>query len=167
MASCVCLQRMRNQRGLTTASATIRALRFLFATHGLPEAIVSENGPQDFLKLNEICHYLPSPYHPASNGEVQRALRTFKESMKTVKDKPETLADKLAGLPLSYWTTATTGRMHASWTPNGSENSHPVGHHASRFIARMSEKTTLGNHTTCRNFLPGDSVILRDNRDRK
>ena len=29
-----------------TASATIRAPRFLFATHSLPEVIVSENGPQ-------------------------------------------------------------------------------------------------------------------------
>ena len=30
----------------TTASMTILALRFLFATHGLPEVIVSDNGPQ-------------------------------------------------------------------------------------------------------------------------
>ena len=30
----------------TTAPATIRALRFLFATHGLPEDLISENGPQ-------------------------------------------------------------------------------------------------------------------------
>ena len=30
----------------TTASATIQALRFLFATHGLPEEVVSDNGPQ-------------------------------------------------------------------------------------------------------------------------
>lgn len=30
----------------TTASMTILALRFLFATHGLPEVIVSDNSPQ-------------------------------------------------------------------------------------------------------------------------
>ena len=33
--------------------------------------------------------------------------------------------------------------------------------------ARMSEKTKLGNHTTRRNFLPGDPVMVRDYRDRK
>ena len=56
----------------TTASTTIRGLRFSFTIHGLPEAIVSDNGPQivdqemkDVLKSNGICHYLSSPYHPA------------------------------------------------------------------------------------------------------
>ena len=69
----------------TTASTTIRALRFLFATHGLPEVIVSDNGPQfiaqemkDFLKSNGIRHCLSSPYRPASNGEIERAVRTSK-----------------------------------------------------------------------------------------
>ena len=45
----------------TTSSATIRALRTLFATYGLPHQIVSDNGPQfsstefvDFLKRNGI-----------------------------------------------------------------------------------------------------------------
>ena len=99
----------------TTASTTIRALRFLFPTHGLPEVIVSDNGPQfvaqemkDFLKSNEIRHCLSSPYHPASNGEVERAVRTFKESMKTMKDEPGTQADKLARFLLSYRTTPHT-----------------------------------------------------------
>ena len=86
----------------TTASTTIRALRFLFASHGLPEVIVSDNGLQfvaqemkDFLKSNGIRHCLSSPYHPASNDEVERAVR-IKESMKTMKDEPGTQAEKLA-----------------------------------------------------------------------
>ena len=99
----------------TTALTTIRALRFLFATHGLPEVIFSDNGPQfvaqeikNFLKSNGIRHCLSSPYHPASNGEVERAVRTFKESMKTMKVEPGTLADKLARFLLSYRTTPRT-----------------------------------------------------------
>lgn len=73
----------------TTASVTIRALSFLFATKGLPEVIISDNVPlfvtqemKDFLKSNRILHYLSSPYHSASNGEVERAVRIFKDSMK-------------------------------------------------------------------------------------
>ena len=31
----------------------------------------------------------------------------------------------------------------------------------------MSEKTKLGNHTTRRNFLPGDPLMVRDYRDRE
>ena len=84
-----------------TATATIRAFRFLFATHGLPEEIISDNGPQfvaqemkDFLKSNGIRQCLSSPYHPASNGEAERAVRTFKEAMKTMENEPRTLAEK-------------------------------------------------------------------------
>jgi len=47
----------------TTAAATIKELRQLFATHGLPEQVVSDNGPQFaskefsiFLKNNGVKH---------------------------------------------------------------------------------------------------------------
>ena len=36
---------------------------------------------------------------PASNGEVERAVRTFKESMKTMKDEPGTLAGQSSTFP--------------------------------------------------------------------
>ena len=99
----------------TTESATIQALRFLFATHGLPEAIDSDNGPpivaqemKYFMKSDRISHYLSSPYYPTSNGEVWRAVRTCKESMKTMKDETGTLVDKLECFLLSYQTTPHT-----------------------------------------------------------
>ena len=70
------------QMSSTSASATIKALRSLFATHGLPEEIVADNGPQfvagemkDFLTANCVRLCLSSPYHPASNGEAERAVK--------------------------------------------------------------------------------------------
>ena len=66
----------------TSNSATIRALRSLFATHGLPEEIVADNGPQfvagetkDFLTANGVRLCLSLPYHPASNSEAERAFK--------------------------------------------------------------------------------------------
>ena len=60
-------------------------LRKLFAAYGLPESVVSDNGPQftseefeTFLKLNGVTHVLCPPYHPASNGLAQRNVQTFK-----------------------------------------------------------------------------------------
>ena len=160
----------------TTASTTIRALRFLFATHGRPEVIVSDNGPQFvaqemkvFLKSNGIRHCLSSPYHPVSKGEVERAVRTFKESLKTIKDELGTLADKLARFLLSYRTTphhTATGCTPAELLMGRRIRTRLDILHPD-LSAKMSEKTKLGDYTTRRNFLPGDPVMVRDYRDRK
>jgi len=91
------------QMSSSSASATIRALRSLFATHRLPEEIVADNGPQfvagemkDFLTANGVCLCLSSPYHPTSNGEAEHAVRTFKEAMRIMKNELGTQTEKLA-----------------------------------------------------------------------
>ena len=57
----------------TTAGQTVKVLRDIFARHGLPEQLVSDNGPQfvssdfaDFCKNNAIKHIRVSPYHPGT-----------------------------------------------------------------------------------------------------
>ncbi|GFS26633.1 endogenous retrovirus group K member 6 Pol protein [Elysia marginata] len=72
-----------------TASDTIFHLRSVFTTHGLPDTIVSDNGPtftsqefQDFMKYNNIHHIRAAPYHPSSNGLAERAVETYKSSLR-------------------------------------------------------------------------------------
>ncbi|XP_060543247.1 uncharacterized protein K02A2.6-like, partial [Pantherophis guttatus] len=72
----------------TTTDATIRALRRLFATHGLPDVLVSDNGPQltslameSFLAGLGIRHALSAPYRPAGNGQAERMVRLTKEAL--------------------------------------------------------------------------------------
>ena len=62
-----------------TSGAAIDKMRSIFASYGLPEDLVSDNGPQFasedfdfFLKRNRIKHTLIPPYHPASNGAAER-----------------------------------------------------------------------------------------------
>ena len=60
-----------------------------FSTHGLPCQVVSDNGPQfrlaefaDFMRRNGIKHIFCFPYHPFSNGLVERFVQTFMNAMK-------------------------------------------------------------------------------------
>ena len=76
-----------------TSTVTIDQLHSIFATHGLPEMLVTDNGTvftsdefSRFTKQNSIRHVRSAPYHPASNGLVERAVQTFKDFMKKMKD---------------------------------------------------------------------------------
>ena len=64
-------------------SETIRALKSLFARHGIPEVVRSDNGPQydsaefaKFAKYWEFKHVTSSPFYAQSNGEGERAVQT-------------------------------------------------------------------------------------------
>ena len=91
----------------TTAEKTVSELHKLFATHGLPEQIVSDNGAQftsqhfeEFMKLNGIKHICSAPYHPATNGEAERFVQTFKHAMKASMSDGGSLEMKLY-IPIS------------------------------------------------------------------
>ena len=67
-----------------TSAATISQLRAIFATHGIPELLVSDNGPaftssefKEFMHLNGIRHTTSARYHPATHGLAERAVQTF------------------------------------------------------------------------------------------
>ena len=101
----------------TTAQKTIDELRKLFAAYGLPEQIVTDNGPQftadeftHFLKENGVKHIRCSPYHPSSNGAAERFVKTFKQAMKAGHRDGRSLQHRLANFLLTYRTTphATT-----------------------------------------------------------
>ncbi|KAL0148659.1 hypothetical protein M9458_055986, partial [Cirrhinus mrigala] len=71
-----------------SSSAVINTLRLLFATHGLPDVIVSDNGTaftssefQEFAERNGIRHVTTAPYHPSSNGQAERMVQTTKEAL--------------------------------------------------------------------------------------
>lgn len=76
--------------GANTTTERIDALRPIFACHGLPEQLVSGNGPQfcaalfqTFMKLNGIKPTLVPTYHPASNGTTDRSVRIVNAALKT------------------------------------------------------------------------------------
>ena len=67
------------------AAATIDKLKAIFCTHGVPEVMISDNGPQfgcrefgDFARQYGFQHITSSPRYPKSNGEAERAVGTVK-----------------------------------------------------------------------------------------
>ncbi len=110
-------------QSITTAK-TIRALRSKFAQFGIPDEIVSDNGPQftssefaTFMTANGIQHTRVPPYHPASNGQAERNVATIKSALKKHfldskrADSQVTIEERLDSFLLMYRTTphATTG----------------------------------------------------------
>ncbi len=71
-----------------TSKKTIEVLRTIFSTHGLPEAFMSNNGPQftsvefhKFMNNNSIRHVCSVLYHTAMNGLAEQAVQTLKRNM--------------------------------------------------------------------------------------
>eukprot|EP00057_Strongylocentrotus_purpuratus_P018713 XP_011673187.1 PREDICTED: uncharacterized protein K02A2.6-like [Strongylocentrotus purpuratus] len=69
--------------------AVISSLKEIFAVHGIPDLVVSDNGPQfaneNFRKLAEeygFVHTTSSPRYPQANGEAERGVRTVKALLK-------------------------------------------------------------------------------------
>ena len=107
----------------TTATKTISVLREIFARYGLPQQLVSDNGPQFsaeefsmFLKSNGIKHIRCAPYHPASNGAAERMVQTMKQSLKTGMAQGVPLEQSLMKFLIQYRVTphAITGASPSS-----------------------------------------------------
>lgn len=63
----------------------------IFAHHGIPEVMMSDNGPQfsgqfSFAASNGFKHITSSPGFPQSNGEAEQAAQTVKNLLKKAAD---------------------------------------------------------------------------------
>ena len=97
----------------TTVAKTLDVLRDWFSMHGIPEHIVTDNGPQftagdfeTFVKRNGSA-----PYHPASNGLAERFIQSLKQSLRASQDSGRSMSQRVSSYLLMYRTTAhaTTG----------------------------------------------------------
>ena len=92
------------------AREVITRTKSIFATHGIPETVSSDNTPQysclayqEFAKEYEFSHVTSSPHFPQSNGEAERAVHTIKQLLKKSKDPYRArLAYRTARLHMGY-----------------------------------------------------------------
>ena len=100
----------------TSSIATITVLRNLFATHGIPELIFSDNRTSftsdkfnEIVRRNGIRHRSSAPYHPATSGLAERAVQVVKTGLR--KNTEGDMRLRLARLLFKYRKTphTTTG----------------------------------------------------------
>ena len=96
----------------TESKSTINSLRTLFAQHGLPDQIVSDNGSnftseefESFCIINGIKHKLTEPYNPQKNGEAERFVQTVKNRLEKMQEDPGEIQAKLDRFLLCYRNT--------------------------------------------------------------
>ena len=152
-----------------TSAVTMDKLRSSFATHGIPNTLVTDNGSvftsEEFghsLKQNGIQHVRAAPYHPSSNGLV--AVQTFKNAIKK-SATGELLECRLAKFLFNYRTTphTTTGKTTAELLMGRSPRTclHKILPEEVEKKQNMQKKTHDKN-VKRRSFLVGDSVMVRN-----
>ena len=156
-----------------TSLATIELLRRTFATLGLPEVLVSDNATaftssefSEFLKKNGIRHVRTPPYHPASNGLVERVVQTFKEGMKRIKEG--SLNTRLSRFLFKYRLTphSSTGVSPAELMFGRKLRSQLdlVKPDLGRKVRQTQDRQSKGHdtHAKPRSFAVGDTVYTRN-----
>ncbi len=80
----------------TSAKQVILHLKTIFARHGIPVTVVSDNGPQfsgltfkEFARQYGFEHVTSSPYYPQSNGLAKKAVQIVKHLLKKAAEAGE------------------------------------------------------------------------------
>ena len=96
----------------TTAAVIINRMKSCFAVHGLPEEIVTDNGPQfvaeefdSYLRDHSITHRRVTPYWPQANSEVERFNRTLEKAIRAATTEGKDWKNEINTFLLNYRAT--------------------------------------------------------------
>lgn len=162
----------------TSAKQTISKLRPLFARFGIPQQIVTDNGPpftsvefNMFVKYNGIRHTLTPPFHPATNGMAENSVKLVKKRIKLA-----IMNNDDVDLALSKFLLAYRNSVHAitNETPAKLMFKRPLRSRLDLIrpnihseVALKQEKQILNyGGSKTRILYEGQSVIVRDYRGR-
>ena len=158
----------------TTATTTIKVLREIFSRHGLPETIVSDNGPQfasqefhKFCTMNGIVHRKSAPYKPSTNGQAERIVQVLKSAITQATVSGEDIDIAVARHMLVYRNTAhsTTGESPSMLLMKRKLRTRldllkpSVQRHVENKQNSIVERTP---NRHLRHFQEGDSVMVRN-----
>lgn len=153
-----------------TAKATIPKCRQLFAQFGLPQVIVTDNGRtftshefKSFLQVNGIRHKVTAPYKPATNGQAERFVQTFKQALKRMNCDTSKLSLALSQMLLQYraMTHAATNKSPAEMFIGRRLSTRldllrPTEEENTTSQNKSSRALSCGERVACRNYSSGE-----------
>lgn len=171
------IKELRNE----TSQVVIQTLKELFAIHGIPDLIISDNGPQysadsfrKFAATYGFVHTTSSPRYPQANGEVERAVRTANSLLRKNDDFYSALLT-YRSTPLQNGLSPSEllmGRRLRTQLPIHPNNLYPNVQLKERQTVETKEKSYRSNQQLSFNkrhravalptLHPGDHVWVRD-----
>jgi hypothetical protein len=158
----------------TTTTSTLNVLRDIFSRQGLPEVLVSDNGPQfssqefaEFCAQNGIIHRTSAVHKPSSNGQAERVVQILKSAIKQAGLDKTNVDSKIAKYMLIYRVTphSTTGESPSMLLMGRRLRTRldllvpSVRSHVEKGQDYIMSRTA---HRGCREFSPGDRVQVRN-----
>ena len=165
-----------------TSEEVVQYCKSIFARHGIPEEVITDNGPQfvaqwfaDFAQEYHFRHITSSPYYPRSNGEVERAVETIKSLLRKESDPYQALlAYRVTPLSNGYSPCQLLmGRMLRSTLPSTRETRKSSTPNRDSVIdkeerQRKKQKENYNHRYRARELpvlFPGDTVWMSDCRE--
>jgi transposase InsO family protein len=140
-----------------TSKELIKHLKSIFARHGIPEMVISDNGPayasdefRAFAKSYQFQHVTSSPRYPRGNGAAERMVKT----VKAILDKSE---DPYLGLLAYRATPLQTGLSPAELLMNRQLRTTLMQLEKPILTSEDHEQFKKANHTY--------KVKMKDNHD--
>ena len=161
----------------TTTTKTIDVLRNIFSSYGIPEQLVTDNGPQFisddfamFVRMNSIKHICCAPYHPVTNGLVERFVQSLKAALKASLNSGLPLHRRVSNFLFTYRSTphTTTGVSPSSLFLHRRIRArldllHPNSE--SQVLAKQAQqKSQHDRRAQHREFFVGQTVMARNLR---
>ena len=147
------------QGTVTSLMGVIEKLKPMFSRQGIPEFMVSDNGPQysshemkEFAQLYGFIHITSSPRYPKCKGQAERAVQTVKKLLRTSSDLYLSVLNYMPflchGADSVHLCYLWVGKF-ALRSPRWLSTSAPSGLSLASFIGRIrSSKGSKRNSTT-------------------
>ena len=174
----------------TSAPILIKTLERIIATYGIPNTMVSDNGPpfksyeiKRFMREHSIQHKRITPLWPQSNGEVERFMKPLMKIIRTAHIERKNWKSEVYKFLFAYRNTphATTQippaelvfnrKCRYTIPNNGTQVDQNIHRHAENRIIESKKQAKLyqdnRRNAKDQHIQPGDRVIVKQNKRNK